>query len=79
MNENKHLSKILADTFGDFSDFILTSNSRIKLSRKDIKSIKCMRNPVFVFFNYANPNLQRTLISEGLHGIPHVLLRGRMA
>ena len=76
IKEKKHLSKILADIFGDFSDFILISNSRIKLSRKDIKEIKCMRNPIFVFLNYANPNFQRTLSSEGLHDIPHVLFAG---
>lgn len=63
--------------FSGLTDFVLISNARIALSRRDVARLRGMTAPVFVFLNHANPGFQKQLVREGLQHIPHLLVAGK--
>ena len=66
LRESNYLAKNFPFDLSVYTDFILISNSRIHLSAQDVETLKCMKAPVFVFLNHANPAFQKLLVRHGL-------------
>ena len=77
LSDSRGFIKDLPHDLSVFTDYVLVSNARIRLSRSEIDCLKGMRSPVFVFLNHANPAFQRLLLKEGLGDIPHLLFAGK--
>ena len=50
LRESNYLAKNFHFDLSVYTDFILISNSRTHLSAQDVEALKCMKAPVFVFF-----------------------------
>ena len=77
LRESNYLAKKFPFDLSVYTDFILISNSRTHLSAQDVEALKCMKAPVFVFLNHANPAFQKLLVRHGLGDIPHLLVAGK--